>query len=123
MGPEIVAPVGAFTMVVLVVWVIMHYMFKRRAEAYHTMRVAVEKGQVLTPEAMEAMARMTSPLADLRKGIIFIAIALGFGSFAMIMGAEEQDVIYPVLGIGCFPLFIGLAFVGLHVFANENKQR
>lgn len=123
MGVEIVVPVAVFGSFVLMVWIVMHFLAKRRAEAFQTLRLGIEKGQVMTPEAMMAMARTASPLADLRRGIVFVAIALAFGAFAAIIGTEEPDALRPMLGVAVFPLFLGLAFIGLHLFANENKQR
>ena len=123
MGVEIIVPVSLFAAIVLIIWSVMHFSFKRRAESFQTLRLAIEKGQVISPEAMQAMARMMSPLADLRRGILFIAIALAFGTFAGIIGSEEHEALKPMLGVAVFPLFLGLAFIGLHVFANETKQR
>jgi len=123
MEVEILIPIAFFAMIVLIVWMALHFTSKRRAESFQTLRLAIEKGQVISPEAMQAMARTMSPLADLRRGILFIAIALAFGTFAGIIGSEEQEALKPMLGVAVFPLFLGLAFIGLHVFANETKQR
>ncbi|MBI1361856.1 MAG: hypothetical protein GC155_16390 [Alphaproteobacteria bacterium] len=122
MGPEIVVPIALFTTIVLVVWASLHFTQKKRAEAFQTLRLAIEKGQQISPEAMEAMARMAPPMRDMRLGIIFISIALAFGALAGIIGTEEQEALRPILGIGVFPLFLGLAFIGLHLFANESRR-
>ncbi len=110
-----------------------HFAQRKRADAMKTLRLAIEKGQPLTPEALDAMARISSPIADLRRGIVFVAIAAGFASFAAIIGtgpmadamadAGRGEVTRGLLGIATFPLFIGLAFLGLHFFANESKRR
>lgn len=119
MGPEIVVPTGFFAAVVAGIWLVNWFGQKKRAEAFATLRLAIEKGQEITPEAMAAMARMKHPKADLRSGIICIALALAFGALAGIIGSEEPDVIRPMLGVGVFPLFLGLAFIGLHIFTND----
>ena len=123
MGPEIVVPVVVFGSVVLIVWLIMLFNQKRRAEAFQTLRLAIEKGQEISPEAMAAMARMESPNRDIRLGIIFVSIALAFGAVAAIVGSETEEAVRPLLGIGVFPLFLGLAFIGLHFFANDARKR
>ncbi|MEP7210205.1 MAG: DUF6249 domain-containing protein [Alphaproteobacteria bacterium] len=126
MGPEIVVPVAVFGSVVLIVWLIMFFNQKRRAEAFQTLRLAIEKGQEITPDAMAAMASMSPPNRDMRLGIIFISIALAVGSMGLIIGTGEgsdmHEAIRPLLGIAVFPLFLGLAFLGLHFFANESKR-
>ena len=127
MNEEVIIPIVLFIAPVVVVWVFQHFAAKKRMEAYKTLQVAIEKGQPLTPEVLESMARLRSPIADLRWGIIWIAIAAGFVSATMISfgspTGEAADVRQALLGIATFPLFIGLAFLGLHFFANENKRR
>jgi len=127
MGVEILIPVASLAMIVTVVWLFQHYAFRKRSEAFQTLRLAIEKGQPLTPETLESMARISSPIADLRRGIVFVAIAAGFASFATIIGwnatGEFRDVVRGLYGVATFPLFVGLAFLGLHFFANESKRR
>ena len=130
MHEEVFIPITFFAMVVGIVWLSQHFAVKKRVEAFQTLRLAIDKGQPLTPETLEGMARMRSPIADLRWGIIFIAIAVGFASFATILswnrsadGEEWQEVMRALYGIATFPLFIGVAFLGLHFFANESKRQ
>jgi hypothetical protein len=127
MDAEIIVPIALFLAPVLVVWMFLHFSVKKRIEAFQTLRFAIEKGQPLTPETLESMARMSSPIADLRRGIVFVAIALGFAAFATIIAwdatGEMIDVRRGLYGVAMFPLFIGLAFLGLHFFANESKRR
>lgn len=121
MGPEIVVPTGFFAAIVAGIWLVNWFALKKRAEAFATLRLAIEKGQPITPEAMEAMSRMKHPKGDLRAGILCIALALAFGALAAIVGSAEQEAIRPLLGVGVFPLFLGLAFIGLHVFTNDRS--
>jgi hypothetical protein len=129
MNPEIFIPITLFVAIILIVWLVQHFAHRKRAEAFQTLRLAIEKGQPLTPEALEAMARVSSPIADLRRGIVFVAIAAGFAAFATIMATGpgwdngRTEVMRGLFGVATFPLFIGLAFLGLHFFANESKRR
>jgi hypothetical protein len=122
MGPEIIIPISLFGAVVLIVWLISFYGLKRRVEVFQTLRVAIEKGQEISPEAMAAMARMSPPNRDLRLGVLFIAIALAFGALGGLIGSNHPDAIRPLLGVAVFPLFLGLAFLGLHFFANDKSK-
>ena len=112
---------------VLTVWVFQHFAAKKRLEAYKTIQVAIEKGQQVTPETMEAMARLRGPFADLRWGVIFLALAAAVASLGIsipVDQANEADQVHRAfLGIASFPAFLGLAFLGLHFFANESKRR
>ncbi len=127
MGNEVFIPIAFFLMIVGVVWLFQHFGMRKRAEAFETLRLAIEKGQPLTPETLQSMARMSSPIADLRRGIVFISIAAGFAAFATTIGWNEQgdvrDVVRGLYGVAMFPLFVGLGFLGLHIFANESRSR
>jgi hypothetical protein len=128
MEEAVFIPITFFITIIAVVWLFQHFAMRKRMEAFQTLRLAIEKGQAVTPETLEAMARISSPIADLRRGIVFIAIAAGFGAFALILAGnrvdqEWQEAMRALLGIASFPLFIGLAFLGLHFFANESKRR
>lgn len=127
MGPEIFIPISFFATIVVIIWLFQHFGQRKRSDAFQTLRFAIEKGQPLTPETLESMARISSPIADLRRGIVFVAIAAGFASFATIIGTghdhDTADVTRGLYGVATFPLFIGLAFLGLHFFANESKRR
>ena len=127
MNEEIFIPLTMFAMVVAIVWLFQHFAAKKRMEAFKTLQIAIEKGQPLTPETLQSMARLRSPIADLRWGIIFVAIAAGFASFATIVtfghSGEAGEVRQALYGVATFPLFLGIAFLGLHFFANESKRR
>lgn len=129
MNPEIFIPLTFFAAIVAIVWLFQHFAHRKRSEAFQTLRLAIEKGQPLTPETLESMARISSPIADLRRGIVFIAIAAGFAAFATILGTGlayddgRVEVMRGLYGVATFPLFIGLAFLGLHFFANESRRR
>lgn len=128
MGSEVVVIPLVFGSIVAVVWLFQHFALKKRLEAFQTLRHALDKGVELTPETLERMARVGgSPIADLRRGIVFLAIAGAFAAFAAVIGydarGEMQDLTRGIYGVAMFPLFVGLAFIGLHVLANENKKR
>jgi len=128
MGEAVFIPITFFAMVIGIIWLFQHFALKKRIEAFQTLRFAIEKGQTVTPDTLEAMARISSPIADLRRGIVFLAIAAGFATFATILGwnrpgDEWPEIMRALYGVAAFPLFIGLAFLGLHVFANESKRR
>jgi hypothetical protein len=91
-----------------------------RQKMAETLRVAIEKGQPLPTEVIEAMStnvrspvQLPSPQRDLRTGIIWLAIGVGFAALGTVISFEEPDALFPMLGIAAFPTFIGLAFVAL----------
>ena len=68
---------------------------------------AMDKGQALDPELVESLkttARPT-PERDMRRGIIYLSLALAVCVFAATVGEEV------LLALSSFPGFIGLAYL------------
>ena len=91
-----------------------------RQRMAETLKLAIEKGQPLPTEIIEAMSSNVrtpgmppSPQRDLRTGIVWLGVGIGFGALALALSFEEPDFLYPLLGLAAFPTFIGLAFVAL----------
>lgn len=91
-----------------------------RQKMAETLRVAIEKGQPLPAEVVDAMSsdvRPTrlppSPQRDLRTGIIWLGVGMGFAALGAALSFEEPDALVPFLAFGMFPIFVGLAFVAL----------
>jgi hypothetical protein len=124
MGVEVLVPTGFFLMIAVIVWIVQSNGTRKRAEAQQTLRTAIEKGQPISEELLERMTQATAnPHGDLRRGVISLAIAGGFGALAVLVGRHEQEAVTPLLGIGAFPLFLGIAFLILHVFTGRSTRR
>ena len=63
---------------------------------------------------------MATPQRDLRTGIIWLGVGIGFAALGAALSFEEPDSLLPLLGVAAFPVFIGLAFVILSVI---NKRK
>jgi hypothetical protein len=111
----ILVPLAPFIMVAALVLVPRHYRSIERQKMAETLRVAIEKGQTLPPEVVDAMAKDVklppSSGRDLRTGIIWLGVALGLACFGIAIGFEEPDATFPMVAISAFPGFIGLAFI------------
>lgn len=83
-----------------------------RQEVQNTLRKAIEQGRDLTPELVEAINvdAVGGRASDLRKGVIWLALAAGLG--IMSWAVDEPEM----LGIGGFPLMLGIAYLGLWLF-------
>jgi hypothetical protein len=91
-----------------------------RQKMADTLRVAIEKGQPLPHEVIDAMSTNVrspglppSPQRDLRTGIIWLGVGVGIAALGVAISFEDPDALYPLLGFAAFPTFIGLAFVVL----------
>jgi len=106
---------------------------RERRDMQATVRAAIDKGQALPPEVIEAMSKdvtknLPSRTRDIRRGIIWMAIGIGIAAFSLInrmqwtQNSDDGAMLSGgLLGIAAIPITIGLAFVVLSFF-NKNKD-
>tara|TARA_R110000764_G_scaffold75283_3_gene152067 strand:- start:67 stop:450 length:384 start_codon:yes stop_codon:yes gene_type:complete len=124
-GFEILIPLAPFLMVAAIVIVPRWYRTNERREMQKTLRAAIDKGQTLPPELVEALSKdgvrpPATASRDLRLGIILLAVSVGIALMGYGISFEEMDALYPFAGIAAIPGMIGLAFIVLSFF-NKNK--
>jgi hypothetical protein len=127
MEAEIFVPLGLFSMIVAIVAIPAWLKSRDRREMQGTLRAAIEKGQPLPAELIDAMGKdagkaVPSAHRDMRVGVIWLAIAIGITVFgrAVSFADGEPELFYVMGGIAAVPGFIGLAFIVLSFF-NKNK--
>jgi len=108
---------------------------RERREIQTTVRAAIDKGQPLPPEVIEALGQeatknLPSRSRDIRRGIIWLAVGIGMAAFGIVSSIGGDDwgngpfhgnFDNGMLGIACIPVTIGLAFIVLSFF-NKNKD-
>jgi len=104
---------------------------REKREMQTTIRHAIDKGQDLPPELIDAMTRdvaskLPSRTRDLRRGVIWLAVGIGFAAFSYLsnMGWNDHDMEQAsaaMMGLAAIPVTIGLAFIVLSFF-NPNKE-
>jgi hypothetical protein len=102
---------------------------RERREMQETVRRAIDKGQALPPEVIEAMTNdvaknLPSRTRDIRRGIIWLAVGVGVAAFSLINDMNdgwEKNVGDGLLGFAAIPVTIGLAFIVLSFF-NKNRD-
>jgi hypothetical protein len=116
----ILVPLSPFLLVGALVLVPAYLRSRERQKLQETLRMAIEKGQPLPTEIVEAMSTNVqtlrappSPSRDLRIGIIWMGVAIGLAAFGIALGFEEPDAVFPLVACAAFPGFIGLAFIVL----------
>jgi len=117
---EILVPIFLFVAVVAIIWLYSHYNYKKRNTAHETLRLAVEKGQQVSPELVERMSAMSDPVkSDLRRGVLLIAFGIAFIVLGVIMPHDEPEAIRGVIAISSFPVVLGIAYLGLWRFSHN----
>ncbi|MBX9614660.1 MAG: hypothetical protein K2X25_03615 [Caulobacteraceae bacterium] len=107
---------------------------RERREMQATVRAAIERGQPLPPEVIEALGKeatknLPSRTRDIRRGIIWLAVGIGMAAFSIInemrdFGDDWSDgpnFDGSLVGISAIPITIGLAFIVLSFF-NKNRD-
>lgn len=117
---DIVIPIFIFSSIVAVIWLFSHYNFKKRLTAHETLRLAVEKGQEVSPELVERMSYLNDPAkSDLRRGILLIAFGAAFICLGLLIPHDEPDAFRGMLGVSSFPIILGIAYLGLWRFSHD----
>ncbi len=107
-----IASFAAFT-IVIVVWV--YYKYKTRLETQQTFRLALEKGNELSPDFIKQLAEPEpSKDRDLRRSLIWLAIGAATALFGVMVG--EEEAVGPLLGIAAFPTLVGAAYLTMWRF-------
>ncbi len=124
-GFEVLIPLAPFIMVIAIVVIPAFLKSKERKEMQATLRSAIEKGQPLPPEVINALSKdnikpPATASRDLRVGIILLAVSIGIALMGYLISFEEMDAFYPISGMAAIPGMIGLAFIVLSFF-NKNK--
>ncbi|PXA84988.1 hypothetical protein DMC25_01495 [Caulobacter sp. D4A] len=126
MDGGILVPLGLFAMIAAIVLVPVWLRSRNKQEMQATVRAAIERGQPLPPELIDAMTKdvklpkESSALRDMRIGVIMIAVGAGLAVMGVILGQAHGEAFHPLLGAGAIPALIGLAYVFLSFF-NPNK--
>lgn len=126
MGAEVLIPLAGIFMIIAVTVGPAWLKSRERLDMQATLRSAVEKGQPLPPELVDALTKeqtrkLPSASRDLRIGVILLALSAGVaGAFLMLGYGADNDATY-VAGFAAIPGMIGLAFIVLSFF-NKNKD-
>lgn len=115
---ELMVPITMFISIAVVVVLGLYYRYRGRVEVQKSLRQAIEGGQQLTPEFLKLLGDPPRhPRADLRRGIVILALAAGFAVFGLLLG--EEDAVQPMLAVASFPAVIGVAYLLLWKFSGQ----
>jgi len=125
----VIGPGMFFAMIAAIVIIPRWFRVREREALQATLRAAIEKGQPLPPEVIDAISRDAKPVPsagrDLRTGVILLCVAAAFVCLGLVAGYYndgDTDATGWMIGIGAFPGFIGLAFLIMGVL-NRGKDR
>jgi hypothetical protein len=117
---DILVPIVLFVTIGGVIALNFYFRYRTRLTIQATVRAAIEQGQNLTPEVLEGLTdSLNSRNADLRRGVISLALGAALFVFAIVLG--EEDAVGPLMAFSAFPFLVGLAYIGLWAFLKREK--
>ncbi len=136
MDGSFLVPIALFAAVAAVFILPSYFRSRDKARMHETLRLAYEKGQPVPPELIEALQvgsqmPIENPQSrvarDLRVGVVWLAVGLGFvaigGAFYAglyyVGGATETFASFAA--IGAIPIFVGLAFMLLAALGRNKR--
>lgn len=131
MEAGILIPIAFFAMIAAIVLGPRYFRNKERQDLQQTLRAAIDKGQPLPPEVIEAISKDTPRTKaararnDLRTGVVWLAVALGIAAFGWVVSYYSYETEHAgiFMGIACIPGFIGLALIALGVIDRVSGGR
>jgi len=121
---EVWIPIIMFLVIGAICIVPVYLKSRERIEMQSTLRAAIDKGQPVPPEVIEALTRNVkvapTSLSDIRVGVIWLAVGIGLAAFSYFVDFGDHDFHSPGVGIACIPAVIGVAYIVLSFF-NPNK--
>ena len=118
-------PIFFFAMIAAIVIVPRYFKSVERQKMAETLKAAIERGQPLPAEVVDAISSGVktppSPQRDLRTGIVWLGVGVGLAAMGWAIGFEDPDATFPMLGIACFPVFIGLAYIAMFVVSRGRQ--
>ena len=99
---------------------------QERREMQATVRQALDNGQPLPPEVIDALSkdikrRLPSRTRDVRAGVILFALGAGVALTACVIGQFVDYEAFAFSAFGAIPACLGLAFILLSFF-NSSKD-
>ena len=113
---DVFVPITLFVVIGGIFLAAYYFSYKKRSIVYDAIKVAIEKTGQVDAALVEAIIRdKIGPNADLRKGILLIAVAAAF----VILGytIDDAEAIGPLMGVASFPGLIGVCYIAFHFFA------
>ncbi len=109
---EELIPIALFASIALIFFIVMYFKQRSRAEMQQTIRLALEKGNELTPEIISRLGEPEpSKNRDLRRALIWLALAVGLALCGFFVPDPSGHALRGTLAGAAFPLAIGVAYM------------
>jgi hypothetical protein len=120
--PEELIPIALFAVTALIVWMVSYFRFKSRVDVQQTIRLALEKGNELSPEFIERLGD-PEPVEnkDLRRGLIWLGLGVGLALCGVAVSYFSLAALRGCLAGAAFPFAIGVAYMIMWRYGSDKK--
>lgn len=117
-------PIVMFIVTGVIVWLVLYFRFRSKTEMQLTIRLALEKGSELSPEFLDNLGDpKPSKFRDLRRGLIWMALAVGLVLCAFAVPDPTGELLRRILAGAAFPFAIGTAYFIMWRYAAESEAK
>ncbi|MBN8430382.1 hypothetical protein JF535_05885 [Microbulbifer salipaludis] len=119
----LLVPFGLFLLIGLSLRMLLGYFAKKNGETQQTLRLALEKGADVPAELIESLSANNShPQEDLRRGIVWTAVAVGLGLIGLLTPDPSNHAFMGTLAAAAIPFAIGVAYFAMHYLAKPQAH-
>ena len=118
---EVLVPVSMFAGLTIVVGLLLWFRYKNRNDMQQTIRLALDKGQELSPELIDRLgAPKIGKGRDLRLALIWLALAVALALCGLAVPDPSGHALRGCLAGAAFPFSIGVAYLIIWRFAERD---
>lgn len=105
--PQVTIPLALFAMILGIVMTSLFANYRRERLRYEALKSALERGAQVPPELLMPQRH---PRADLRRGIILLAVGAGLLTLLVATGGAAGGA----WAVAAIPIFLGIAYMFVH---------
>lgn len=118
----VLAIVGTFGGLTLVLSLFFWFRYRNRRDMQQTIRMALDKGQELTPELIDRLGQPRPPKdKDLRLAVIWLALAAALVLCGLFVPDPSGYALKGIWAAAAFPLCIGLGYLILWLARDRSE--
>ena len=118
----ILVPISMFAGITVVLSLVFWLRYRNRRDMQQTVRMALDKGQELSPELIDRLGQPKAPKdKDLRLAVIWLALAIALVLCGIFVPDPSGYALKGIWAGAAFPLCIGIGYLILWLFTDRNQ--
>ncbi|MBL4869458.1 MAG: hypothetical protein JKX72_00750 [Robiginitomaculum sp.] len=113
--------IGFFGSIPLITWLVLNHKLKIRVKSAELVAALIAKDKDITPDLIKSVGfNATRSHADLRKGLILLAVGIALFLFGGMIPEEEAQAVFG--GLAMFPVLISFAYLAFWYFVSRKDE-